>query len=44
MTLSRGLKVTYLKRMAIGGLRLGTDLETGEYREITPEEKESILQ
>lgn len=43
MALSRGLKVTYLKRMAIGGLRLGTDLEVGEYRELTLDEKESIL-
>lgn len=44
MALSRGLKVTCLKRMAIGGLRLGTDLEPGQYRELTMEEKESILQ
>lgn len=43
MMLSRHLKVTYLKRLAIGGLRLDPVLATGEYRELTKEEKESIL-
>lgn len=44
MMLSRGLKVTYLKRMAIGGVRLDERLSPGEYRELTAEEKERILQ
>lgn len=43
MMLSRGLKVTYLKRMAIGGVRLDESLYPGEYRELTAEEKNAVL-
>lgn len=38
MFLSVGKKVIYLKRMAIGGLRLDESLALGEYRELTSEE------
>lgn len=38
MFLARGKKVKYLKRIAMGPLRLDPDLEPGEYRELTPEE------
>lgn len=38
MFLSVGKKVIYLKRMAIGGLRLDESLNIGEYRELTKEE------
>ena len=31
-------KVTYLKRIAFGPLKLDEDLEEGEYRELTEEE------
>ncbi|MCM3317045.1 rRNA pseudouridine synthase [Rummeliibacillus stabekisii] len=35
-------KVTYLKRLSMGNLELDESLETGEYRELTPEEIEQI--
>ena len=35
MMLSRGLSVTYLKRLAIGGVRLDENLSPGEYRELS---------
>lgn len=38
MFLSVGKRVIYLKRMAIGGLRLDESLGLGEYRELTNEE------
>ncbi|MFA5523003.1 MAG: pseudouridine synthase [Tissierellales bacterium] len=38
MFLSVGKKVVYLKRMAIGGLKLDESLAIGEYRELTKEE------
>ena len=38
MMLARHLKVTYLKRIAIGGVRLDESLAPGEYRELTTEE------
>jgi 16S rRNA pseudouridine516 synthase len=41
MFLSRGKKVTALKRVAIGPLNLGT-LSSGEYREVTKRELESL--
>lgn len=44
MMLSRGLKVTYLKRMAIGGVRLDEALAPGAYRELTAAEKAAVLQ
>jgi 16S rRNA pseudouridine516 synthase len=44
MCLKVGKTVTYLKRLQIGGLMLDSNLETGEYREITLEEKERILE
>lgn len=44
MCIKVGKTVTYLKRLQIGGLMLDSNLETGEYREITLEEKERILE
>lgn len=44
MMLSRGLKVTYLKRMAIGGVKLDERLAPGAYRELTAAEKAAVLQ
>ncbi len=38
-----GKKVIYLKRISIGNLKLDEDLELGEYREISPEEIENIM-
>ena len=37
-----GHEVTYLKRLAIGGVRLDGALAPGEYRELTEDEKRSI--
>ncbi|GEN34943.1 MULTISPECIES: pseudouridine synthase [Aneurinibacillus] len=37
-----GKKVTYLKRLAMGGLELDDDLEPGEYRELAEEELELL--
>ncbi|WP_026478734.1 pseudouridine synthase [Alkaliphilus transvaalensis] len=37
-----GKKVIYLKRIAMGSLKLDEDLELGEYREMTPEELEEL--
>lgn len=38
-----GKSVTYLKRTAIGPLTLDESLESGEYRELTPEELSSLV-
>lgn len=38
-----GKNVTYLKRTAIGPLTLDESLESGEYRELTPEELASLV-
>ncbi len=38
-----GKSVTYLKRTAIGPLALDESLESGEYRELTPEELASLV-
>lgn len=38
-----GKSVTYLKRTAIGPLTLDENLESGEYRELTPEELASLV-
>lgn len=38
-----GKRVTYLKRTAIGPLTLDESLESGEYRELTPEELASLV-
>lgn len=38
-----GKRVIYLKRISIGNLNLDEDLELGEYREISPEEIENIM-
>lgn len=38
-----GKSVTYLKRTAIGPLMLDENLESGEYRELTPEELASLV-
>ena len=38
-----GKSVTYLKRTAIGPLTLDESLESGEYRELTPEELASLV-
>lgn len=38
-----GCQVTYLKRIAMGGLRLDESLSCGCYRELTQEEREKIL-
>lgn len=43
MFLARDNKVLYLKRLKIGGVSLDESLKTGEYREMTFEEKESII-
>ena len=37
-----GGEVTYLKRLSMGGLSLGSLLEKGDYRELTPEEVEIL--
>ena len=42
MFASVGCKVTYLKRLAIGGLKLDEHLELGEYRELSEEELNEI--
>ncbi|HFI2472364.1 TPA: pseudouridine synthase [Streptococcus suis] len=42
MFLAYGVKVTYLKRMAFGGLEL-EDLECGAYRELTSDEIQHVL-
>lgn len=39
---SVGKKVTYLKRMSMGSLRLDETLELGEYRHLTEEELEAL--
>ncbi|MCT4607458.1 MAG: rRNA pseudouridine synthase [Marinisporobacter sp.] len=39
---SVGKKVTYLKRIAMGDLKLDKDLELGEYKELTQEELEKL--
>lgn len=36
-------QVAYLKRLKIGGLALDADLDSGEYRELTEEEKSLVL-
>lgn len=38
-----GMEVTYLKREAMGPLKLGDDLKTGSYRELAKEELEQLL-
>lgn len=43
MFLARDNKVLYLKRLKIGGVSLDESLKTGEYREMTFEEKERII-
>ena len=37
-----GKKVLYLRRVAVGALRLDPALEPGEWRELTPEEEEAL--
>ncbi|MCK6258114.1 rRNA pseudouridine synthase [Fictibacillus sp. KIGAM418] len=39
-----GKKVTYLKRIQMGGLKLDEKLKLGEYRELTAEELERLLE
>ena len=41
---SVGKKVMYLKRMSMGPLELDETLELGEYRELTTEEIDMLLQ
>ncbi|GKX64882.1 pseudouridine synthase [Inconstantimicrobium mannanitabidum] len=41
---SRGKKVVYLQRISFAGLPLDTDLEEGQYRELTEEELAKIKQ
>lgn len=43
MLASRGKRVTYLKRVAIGGLKLDGRLEAGQYRELTAEEAWAVF-
>jgi 16S rRNA pseudouridine516 synthase len=43
MLASRGKPVTYLRRVAIGGLRLEEELKTGAYRELTEQEAASVF-
>ncbi len=40
---SRGNKVTYLKRLSIGGVALDEGLQPGQYRELSEEERRAIL-
>ena len=42
MVLARGKKVTYLKRISVGGVALDTSLKPGEYRELTREELDKL--
>ncbi|QOY33802.1 pseudouridine synthase [Anaerobacillus isosaccharinicus] len=44
MFIAVGKKVTYLKRLTIGPLELDPSLELGEYRELTDEEVEKLVQ
>jgi len=43
MALAAGTRVNYLRRLAVGGVRLDRSLGPGEYRELTPEEQRRIL-
>ncbi len=43
MFIAVGKKVTYLKRLSIGPLHLDPTLELGEYRELTEEEVDSLV-
>lgn len=43
MFIAVGKKVTYLKRLSIGPLELDPTLELGEYRELTDEEIEQLI-
>ena len=42
MFLARGKKITYLKRISIGGVELDKNLAVGEYRELTENELEKL--
>lgn len=44
MAAAAGARVRYLKRLAIGGLRLDDQLQSGEYRVLSEEEIEKIFQ
>ncbi|MFG0211390.1 16S rRNA pseudouridine(516) synthase, partial [Streptococcus suis] len=39
-----GKKVVYLQRLSMGPLRLDETLELGEYRELTEEELQSLME
>lgn len=39
-----GKKVTYLKRLSMGSLKLDPELELGDYRQLTKEELEGLMQ
>ena len=43
MMASLGCPVTFLKRSAVGGLRLGAELAPGQWRELTAEEAERVF-
>lgn len=43
MFLSRGKKVTFLKRLSMGSLQLDESLAPGEYRELTEKELENLF-
>ncbi|RXI98641.1 rRNA pseudouridine synthase [Anaerobacillus alkaliphilus] len=43
MFIAVGKKVTYLKRLSIGPLKLDPSLELGEYRELTEEEVDKLV-
>lgn len=43
MFIARGKKVVYLKRVSFGNFDLPNDLETGQYRELTKEEIETLI-
>lgn len=43
MMLAEGCRVLYLKRLEIGGVRLGEDLKPGEYRKLTQAEYEKLM-
>lgn len=40
---SVGKKVTYLKRLSMGSLKLDEELALGDYRELTPEELDGLM-
>ena len=44
MMAAQGKEVYFLKRLAIGPMRLDSELEPGDYRELTPEELKELME